>query len=81
MKARKSKKFPLTAGKMKKTKSRLAAVLYDLLRDHVPFGALEKIVRENEAHEEFFVENPNLISYAEELADRILKRKKEKTNA
>lgn len=66
-----------------RTASPLVAFLYQLMRDHVPYGVVEKIVVEDErAREENSVEgedfeyilsNGHLGKYAEDVAKRLLK--------
>lgn len=56
------------------TKSRVAALLYELMRDHVPFGVIERIVNQDQVGSEdgFELSNAHLGRYAEELARRLV---------
>lgn len=53
--------------------SRLVAFLYHLLRDHLPAGVVEELVRETtEAEETGLYSNGYLARYAEDIAKRLL---------
>jgi len=60
------------------TKSRLTAFLYQIMRDHVPPGVIEKIVSADEEDFEdgtdVLLSNYHLGAYADELADRLTSR-------
>jgi len=60
------------------TQSRLVAFLYELMRDHVPPGVIEKIVSTDEAKYEdgtsVLLTNRHLGAYADEVAVRLLSR-------
>lgn len=49
----------------------LVGLLYDLLRDHVPAGVLEKLVRE-QIDKQFDFSNGWMAQYAQDLASRLL---------
>ena len=52
----------------------LVSFLYELMRDHVPLGVVEKVVRNSELPSEgdtFVLSNVHLARYAEELAIRL----------
>ena len=52
---------------------RLVAFLYDLLRDDLPAGAVERLVREGEKYPPpYKFSNSHLEAYARELAQRLL---------
>lgn len=64
-----------------RTKSRLTTFLYELMRDHVTPGVVEKIVStDEEASEEddepveFVLSNYHLGAYADEIARRLTRR-------
>jgi len=55
---------------------RLTSFLYSLLRDHLPAGVIERIVSDDEKKVrggEIFLCNNHVATYAEELAERLLK--------
>ena len=58
-----------------KSKNRLVTVLYELMRDHLPAGTLETIIRDLDGPncDEFIFTNGWLASYAQDLAERIEK--------
>ena len=60
------------------TKSRLTAFLYEILRDHVQPGVIEKIVATDEEEfkdgTEILLSNNHLGAYADELAHRLTSR-------
>lgn len=52
----------------------LIAFLYELMRDHVPPGVVEKVVRNSELPSEddtYVLSNVHLARYAEEIAIRL----------
>lgn len=49
----------------------LTAFLYEIMRDHLPIGVLEKIIKQDEASGGFVLSNPHLGAYADELAKRL----------
>lgn len=51
--------------------SRLVSFLYELIRDHVPAGRVESIVRSSEDEPEVTYTNGWLAQYAEDLAKRL----------
>ena len=52
---------------------RLTSLIYDLLRDHLPAGTLERLVRDLEQHPgPFKFSNGWLATYAEDLSQRIM---------
>lgn len=56
-----------------KTNSGMVAFLYELLRDHVTLGVVEKIVREQEESDwaTYMLSNEYLAQYCEDLVSRI----------
>jgi hypothetical protein len=63
-----------------RTKSRLTSFLYELMRDHVTPGVIEKIVSTDEEVSEddedfdFLLSTYHLAAYADELAERLTSR-------
>lgn len=55
------------------SESHLVSFLYDLMRDHLPCGKVEEIVRESLHEGETRFTNGYLANYAEDLAVRLLK--------
>lgn len=53
--------------------SRLVGFLYDLMRDHLPPGVVEKLVQESEDNSTITYTNGWLAKYAEYLANRLQK--------
>lgn len=51
--------------------SRLVSFLYELMRDHVPVGTVEFIVRSSENGQPTTYTNGWLAKYAEDLANRL----------
>lgn len=54
------------------TRERLVAVLYRLMRDHVPTGVIEQLLLDIRDEEEFDFTNPHLEALARALATRIV---------
>lgn len=54
-----------------KINSRLVGFLYDLMRDHLPPGIVEKLVQESEGESNIVYTNGWLAQYAEYLANRL----------
>jgi hypothetical protein len=50
--------------------SKLVSFLYQLMRDHLPAGEVERLVRESEDPDVFYT-NGWLANYAEDLANRL----------
>jgi hypothetical protein len=50
----------------------LIAFLYELLRDFLPVGDVEKVARNSEGQSEYSLCNGHLAEYAEEVAKRLL---------
>jgi hypothetical protein len=61
--------------KQVRTTSRLVALLYSLLRDHVHPGAMEKIVKEDSAYYDFTLSNEYLAGYAKNIARRVTRKR------
>lgn len=53
------------------TDSKLVSFLYTLLRDELPAGVVERLVRDAEVGEKVTLTNGDLARYAVELADRL----------
>ncbi len=51
--------------------SKLVSFLYELMRDHLPAGTVEKIVRASEGESNVVYTNGWLAQYAEYLANRL----------
>ena len=51
--------------------SHLVSFLYELIRDHLPAGVVEKIVQESEYNSNIIYTNGWLAKYAENLANRL----------
>jgi hypothetical protein len=51
--------------------SKVVSFLYELIRDHLPAGVVEKIVRNSMAEEETVYCNGYLAEYAKEIASRL----------
>lgn len=54
-----------------KINSKLVSFLYELMRDHLPTGTVEEIVRASEQESEVIYTNGWLAQYAEDLANRL----------
>lgn len=52
---------------------KLTSFLYELMRDHLPPGVVEGIVRSSEVDEETTYTNGWLAQYAQHLSDRLRK--------
>lgn len=52
-------------------KSKLVSFLYELMRDHLPIGVVEKIVNSSEDESEVLYTNGWLAKYAEDIANRL----------
>ena len=50
---------------------RITAVVYLLLRDHITFGALEKVLSNTRCLKEFALEGDTIAAYAREVAKDI----------
>lgn len=52
--------------------------LYDLMRDYLPVGVVERLVQNNEREDgtSFVFTNPHLAEYAKELRERLVERAK-----
>ena len=55
--------------------SKLVSFLYDLMRDHLPPGTVEELVRASEDEPEVTYTNGWLAKYAEDLANRLKDQK------
>lgn len=53
--------------------SRLVSFLYELMRDHLPPGKVEEVVRASEDEPNIKYTNGWLATYAQDLADRLTK--------
>lgn len=57
---------------MDKQNNRLVGFLYDLMRDHLPVGVVEKLVRENERNDgAVCYSSGHMKGYAQEVAGRL----------
>lgn len=54
-----------------KINNRLVSFLYDLMRDHLPPGKVEALIREAEDEPDIVYTNGWLALYAEDLANRL----------
>lgn len=54
-----------------KINSKLVSFLYELMRDHLPVGTVEELVRASEQESEVVYTNGWLAQYAEDLANRL----------
>lgn len=50
---------------------KLVGFLYDLMRDHMPVGEIESIIRENETNKELCFSNGFLAKIALDMAERL----------
>jgi hypothetical protein len=55
-----------------KDNHRLVGFIYKLLRDHLPAGEVEELVRLSEFHTNASYANGHLARYAQDIADRLL---------
>ena len=51
--------------------SRLVSFLYELMRDHLPPGVIEEIVRASEGESDVVYTNGWLAQYAQDIANRL----------
>lgn len=52
----------------------LVSFLYELMRDYVPAGEIERITVEAEKHAEVTYSNKHLAAYAKEIANRLQRK-------
>lgn len=53
----------------------LVGFLYDLMRDHLPTGVVEKLAQVNEKNDEVKYSNEDLAAYARKIANRLIKER------